>query len=88
VTSRTTADFWACFNSLPLDVQQLARAKYRLWRVDAFNSALHFKPLVRNVWSVRINQSYRALGKRQGNLIVRFWIGTHSEYDQLLKRLA
>jgi hypothetical protein len=53
----------------------------------AFNASLHFKPLFSDIWSVRINQSYRALGRRRGNLIVWFWIGTHSEYDELLKRL-
>jgi len=87
VTSRTNADFWAHFNALPQEVQSLAKAKYKLWQEDAFNAALHFKPLVGDVWSVRINQNYRALGRRRGSFIVWFWIGTHAEYDQLLKRL-
>ena len=86
--SQTQPDFWACFNSPPAELQQLAREKYRLWQADAFNAALHFKPLFKDVWSVRINQSYRALGRKRGNLIVWFWIGTHAEYDQLLQRLA
>ncbi|HMP81669.1 MAG TPA: hypothetical protein PKA41_03050 [Verrucomicrobiota bacterium] len=85
--SQTQADFWICFNSLPAEIQQLAHQKYQLWQQDAFNSALHFKPLFDDVWSVRINQSYRALGRRKNALIVWFWIGTHSDYDQLLKRL-
>jgi hypothetical protein len=58
-----------------------------LWERDAFNAALHFKPLFSNVWSVRINQNYRALGRQNGNLIVWFWVGTHADYDRLLKRL-
>lgn len=86
--SQTQADFWTCFNSLPAEIQHVAREKYRLWQEDAFNAALHFKPLFKDVWSVRINQNYRALGRRKGNLIVWFWIGTHAEYDQLLKRLV
>ena len=86
--SQTNADFWDCFNSLPTEIQQLARQNYRHWQEDAFNVALHFKPLFANVWSVRINQNYRALGRKQGSLVVWFWIGTHAEYDQLLKRLA
>jgi hypothetical protein len=85
--SRTHQDFWDFFRALPIEIQQAARAKYRLWQEDAFNRSLHFKPLFENIWSVRINQSYRALGRRQGNLIVWFWIGTHADYDQLLKRL-
>lgn len=82
--SQTHADFWACYNVLPAEIQRQARAKYRLWQTDAFNAALHFKPLIGNVWSVRINQNYRALGRRNGNLVVWFWIGTHADYDRLL----
>ena len=85
--SRTNADFWICFNALPEEIQKLAEDKFHLWREDAFNAALHFKPLTADVWSVRVNQNYRALGRRKGSLIVWFWIGTHAEYDQLLKRL-
>lgn len=40
-----------------------------------------FKPLGRNVWSVRIGDHYRALGKRSRDLIVWFWIGTPEEYN-------
>ena len=86
--SQTNADFWDCFNSLPTEIQQLARQKNRHWQEDAFNVALHFKPLFANVWSVRINQTYRAMGRKQGSLVVWFWIGTHANYDQLLKRRA
>lgn len=85
--SRTNADFWACFNALPAEVQRQAREKFKLWCEDAFSSNLHFKPLFEDVWSVRVNQNYRTLGRRRGSLIVWFWIGTHAEYDQLLKRL-
>ena len=86
--SQTNADFWHCFNSLPAEIQHLARQKYRLWQEDAFHAALQFKPLFANVWSVRINQSHRAVGRKHGNLIVWFWIGTHADYDRLLKQLA
>ena len=85
--SQTQGDFWASYNALPVEVQQQAREKYRLWQTDAFNASLHFKPLFSNVWSIRINQNYRALGRRNGNLIAWFWIGTHADYDELLKRL-
>lgn len=86
--SKTHEDFWTCFNALPEAVQKLARDKFQLWRKEAFAPSLQFKELLNDVWSVRINQNYRALGRRKGNLIVWFWIGTHSEYDQLLKRLS
>ncbi len=85
--SKTQADFWRCFDKLPLDVQHQARERFRLWQEDAFNAVLHFKCLGRNVWSVRVNQQYRALARRKGSLVVWFWIGTHGEYDELIRRL-
>jgi hypothetical protein len=87
VISRTNAQFWAYYNALPGEIQDQTREKYKLWCSDSFHPSLHFKPLIGNVWSVRITQSYRALGKRKDNLIVWFWIGTHADYDELLKRL-
>jgi hypothetical protein len=60
VISKTNADFWACFDKLPANVQRAARKKFRLWQKDAFNATLHFKPFLEDVWSVRINQGYRA----------------------------
>ena len=38
-----------------------------------------------DVWSVRINRNYRALGIRDADAVVWFWIGTQREYDKLLK---
>ena len=85
--SKTHEDFWICYRALPAEIQKLARDKFNLWQKEPFNSALQFKELLKDVWSVRINQNYRALGRRKDNLIVWFWIGTHAEYDQLLRRL-
>jgi hypothetical protein len=86
VTSKTQAEFWRCFDTLPADIQQQARGRFRLWQKEAFNAALHFKALLGDVWSVRVNQQYRALGRRKGNLIVWFWIGSHADYDELIRR--
>jgi len=33
-----------------------------------------------------VNDDYRVLGVREGNVIVWIWIGTHAEYDQLLRQ--
>ncbi|HTA31595.1 MAG TPA: hypothetical protein VK731_13970 [Candidatus Cybelea sp.] len=82
--SRAHAQFWECFNALPEEIQRVAKEKYRLWEQDCFHASLHFKLLQSDVWSVKINQSYRALGRRKGALIVWFWIGTHADYDKLI----
>jgi hypothetical protein len=37
---------------------------------------------------VRIGLAYRALGVRDGDDVVWFWIGSHADYDQLLRELA
>jgi hypothetical protein len=84
VISRANEQFWECFNALPEDIQRTAKEKHQLWERDCFHPSLHFKLLKDNVWSVRINQNYRALGRRKGELIVWFWIGTHADYDKLI----
>jgi hypothetical protein len=69
---------------LPEDIQRIAIQEYHLWKQDCFHPSLHFKPLRDDIWSVRISQNYRALGRRKGGLIVWFWIGTHADYNGLL----
>ncbi len=85
--SQAHADFWAGYNSLPEEFNDWRGRNSVSGSKTLFNAALHFKPLIGDVWSVRVNQNYRALGRRRDNLIVWFWIGIHAEYDQLLKRL-
>ena len=48
---------------------------------------MQFKPLVGNVWSVRIGDHYRAVAQKHGDLIVWFWIGTHEDYNNFIKQL-
>ena len=42
---------------------------------------MQFKPLVGNLWSVRIGDHYRAVAQKHGDLVVWFWIGTHEDYN-------
>ena len=85
--SRTQRRFWHEFNRLPAHVQCLAREKFQLWIRDPFHPSMQFKPLVGNVWSVRIGDHYRALAQRHGDLAVWFWIGTHEEYNNFVRQL-
>jgi len=52
-----------------------------------FHPSLQFKPLVGEVWSVRIGDHYRALARRHDDLVVWFWIGTHEAYNKLINQL-
>jgi len=87
VKSRTQRRFWDRFDKLPADIQALALEKFRLWKRDPFHPSMHFKPLTGNVWSVRIGNSYRAVARRDGDLAVWFWIGTHEEYNNFVRHI-
>ncbi len=85
MTGKADPDYWAGFARLPRDIQELARQKHALWRQDPFHPSLHFKEISPGIWSARINRQYRALARRKADLVVWFWIGTHAEYDRLIK---
>jgi len=83
--SHATPEFWACFNELPERVQAVARAAYALWLANPRHPSLHFKPVPsvdEGVWSVRIGIHWRALGTREGEEMIWFWIGSHADYDR------
>ncbi len=85
--SRRARGFRETYARLPYSVRDQALESYALFVDDPFHPGLQFK-LVNardDVWSVRIGRSYRAMGWRSGDTIVWFWIGTHAEYDQMLR---
>ena len=82
--SRASSDFWAAYDRLPAAVQRHARKQYQRFRQDPHHPSLHFKELSTGLVSVRVTLSYRALGYREGETILWFWIGTHAEYDRLI----
>lgn len=80
-----TPDFWYCYRQLPREVQRTADKNYQLLTNDPSHSSLHFKKIRDNLWSVRVGRSYLALATMQDGDYVWFWIGSHAEYDQLIK---
>ena len=58
---------------------------YRHFTHDSDRPGLEFKKVAPDVWSVRVGLHYRALAYREGDRVTWFWIGTHSEYDRLLR---
>lgn len=86
--SKTTDGFWECYSGLPPAVKKQAKEAYRLFITDAYHPSLHFKRIHSNrpIFSVRITRDYRAIGILQENEIIWFWIGSHSDYDKLIKR--
>lgn len=76
--------FWSLYEGLPKDVLDLADSKFDLLKRDEHHPSLHFKQ-IGSVWSVRVGRNYRALGHSVSDGVQWFWIGTHAEYDALIR---
>lgn len=88
--SKLTRQFRLLYRDLPLSIQKIAVDSYHLWRDNPKHPGLHFKPVEPKrlrVWSVRINADYRALALVEGGTATWFWIGTHKDYDRILRGL-
>lgn len=88
--SSVTKTFRKQLDRLPAAVQEQAEKAYELWREDPYHNSLQFKRVSQRqpIYSARVSINYRVLGLLESdNQIYWFWIGTHDEYDELLKRL-
>lgn len=85
--SRTTRQFWAQYEALPTEVQELATKAYQQWMANPWHPGLQFKQVdsAESIYSVRIGRGYRALGIRSGETVIWFWIGKHERYDRMLR---
>ena len=82
---RTVESFWNCFDALPQEIQRLARDNFELLKANPQHPSLHFKNIDK-LWSARVGIHYRALATQVATDVIWFWIGTHAEYDAILKR--
>ena len=82
-------DFWEAFTRLPPNVQSRARRIYRYWKKDPYHPSLHFKEVIpeRAIYSVRVGLRWRVLGRKEGDCIIWFWIGSHEDYNKLVAQL-
>lgn len=88
--SYTTQRFRKAMEQLPEDVRKQARKAYKLFIQNPYHPSLRFKQIhsTKHIYAVRININYRAVGARNGDEIVWFWIGPHAEYDKLISQIA
>jgi hypothetical protein len=82
---RTDRGFWRLFAALPDTVQSAARDAYRAWRTDPRSGGLRFKRVAHDLYSLRIDDDYRAVARHDGRVFVWVWIGRHDEYARMLK---
>jgi hypothetical protein len=88
--SVTTQHFRKAFAKLPPSVKEYARKAYKLWQKNPNHPGLHFKKVhkTKPIFSVRISIAWRAIGvKQDNNIMIWFWIGSHSEYDKLIDKM-
>ncbi len=76
--------FWEAYRKLPDNVRALADRNYALLKDNPQHPSLHFKKAGR-YWSVRVGLRYRALAVESGDDLIWFWIGSHADYDALIK---
>ena len=89
MNSKATKDFWREYEKLPDSVKDLAKKSYELFKNNQSHPSLQFKKVNNDpqVYSVRITLYYRALGVKDNDTIIWFWIGNHGDYDKLVNSL-
>ena len=82
---RTSDRFWKCFEKLPPPVQNIAKQNFELLKTNPRHPSLHFKK-VGKLWSVRATLNHRAVAIEDGADFIWVWIGTHDDYEKMIKR--
>ena len=83
---RASPRFCSSYEALPVSVQELADRTYEHLKTDPRHPSLHLKRIGR-FWSVRVGLRHRALAvQASADELLWVWIGTHAQYDQLLKK--
>ena len=80
----SSPSFWECYEKLPRNIQELADKNFSFLEVNINHPSLHTKK-VGIYWSVRVGKKHRALAVEVEEGLLWFWIGTHAEYDKILK---
>jgi hypothetical protein len=73
------------YDALPKHVRDAADRNFVLLKQNSKHPSLHFKCIRDDLWSVRVGRNYRALGVLCGDAMQWFWIGTHADYDRLIR---
>ena len=81
---RTTDRFWKCFDKLPIPVQNIAKKNFQLLKTNPQHPSVHFKK-IGDFWSARVGLNHRALAIEDGGDFIWVWIGTHDEYERMIR---
>ncbi|MDH2354587.1 hypothetical protein QCM77_24195 [Bradyrhizobium sp. SSUT18] len=75
--------FWKAYEALPVNVQRLADANFKLLKSDPTPSLASVQT-GRTILAARVGLRYRALAIESDGACVWFWIGSHADYDHLI----
>jgi mRNA-degrading endonuclease RelE of RelBE toxin-antitoxin system len=84
VKHKTASSFWKYYEHLPVDIRDLADKNFQLLKDNPSHPFLQFKK-VGKIWSARVGSNYRAIATQIEEGYLWVWIGTHAEYDKLLR---
>ena len=89
MNSHTTERFRKAFDELPNDVKEKAKQAFQLWKHDPIHPSLKFKQVhpSQSIYSARIGLGWRALGVKEHDVMIWFWIGSHADYDRVLSQM-
>lgn len=89
MTSRTTASFRKALLRLPSQIQDQADEAFAQFQANPQHPGLELKQVhpSRPIYSARVTLGYRALAVKKDDGWVWFWIGSHAEYDSVLRRI-
>ena len=76
--------FWDAYEKLPGAVRELADKNFALLKRDPHHPSLHLKKIGR-IWSARVGLRYRALATEVEGGFLWFWIGSHADYDAMIR---
>ena len=82
---RTTERFWQCYRKLPGEIRTLADKNFKLLKKNPRHPSLQFKK-AGELWSARVGHAHRALAVEDGEDFIWVWVGTHDEYEKVIKR--
>jgi hypothetical protein len=87
MNSHTTKSFRDALRELSAEARKQAREAYEQFNRDPFSPGLNFEEVNahKHIWSARITRNIRALGIRDRDEIIWYWIGTHREYEKRMK---
>ena len=82
---RTTKRFWESYEILTKQVRELADKNFQLLKRNPRHPSLHFKKIDK-LWSARVGVAHRTLAVKDGEDFIWTWIGTHDDYERMIKR--